>query len=94
MSNPNDAFGSSSNNNFSLLNICSRVTFDGTNYNDWMRNINMALCFEDKEYVLEKELLEIDETQATTVELAEYRKHYNDATKVPCIMVATMTPQL
>lgn len=39
----------------------------------------MAIRFEDKEYVLEKELLEIDETKATAAELAEHRKHYNDA---------------
>ena len=80
MSTPNDASSSSSSNNnssnnFSLLKICSRVTFDGSNYNDWMQNIYLALCFEDKEYVLEKELLEIDETKATTEELVGYRKH-------------------
>ncbi|XP_023743005.1 uncharacterized mitochondrial protein AtMg00810-like [Lactuca sativa] len=97
MSTPNDAFGSSSNNNnnkFLLLNICLRVTLDGTNYNDWMRNIKMALRFEDKEYVLEKELLEIDETKSTFEERAEYKKHYNDATKVACTMVVIMTPEL
>ncbi|CAH1441953.1 unnamed protein product [Lactuca virosa] len=42
--------------NFSLLNICSKVVMDGSNYNDWMRNSKMALRFENKEYVLEKEL--------------------------------------
>jgi hypothetical protein len=95
MSTPNDASGSSSSNhNFSLLNICSKVTLDGTNYNDWMRNIKMALRFEDKEYVLDKELGEIDEEIATPEELATYKKHYVDATKVACIMVATMTPEL
>ena len=71
---PNNASGSSSNN-FPLLNICSNVTFDGTNYNDWMWNIKMALCFEDKDYVLDKELLEIDETIATPEEQAKYRRH-------------------
>ncbi|KAD3641221.1 hypothetical protein E3N88_30445 [Mikania micrantha] len=95
MSVPNDASGSSSSNhNFALLNICSKVTLDGTNYNDWMRNIKMALRFEDKEYVLDKELIEIDEERATPEELAAYKKHYMDATKVACIMVATMTPEL
>ena len=54
----------------------------------------MTLHFEDKVYVLEKELIEIDETKATAAELAEYRKHYNDATKVACIMVETMTLEL
>ncbi|XP_023768339.1 uncharacterized protein LOC111916919 [Lactuca sativa] len=54
----------------------------------------MSLRFEDKEYVLEKELNEIDESKATPEEIAEYRTHYKDATKVSCIMVATMTPEL
>lgn len=97
MSTPVDASGSSStpsNHNFSLLNICAKVILDGSNYNDWMRNIKMDLCFEDKEYVLEKPLDDIDEESATTEQIVAYKKHYNDATKVSCIMVATMTPEL
>ena len=70
------------------------MTFDGTNYNDLMRNINMALCFKGKENVLEKEINEIVEEKTTPEELAAYKKHYNDAIKVDCIMVATMTPEL
>ena len=54
----------------------------------------MALRFEDKEYVLEKELNEIDETKANPEEIVEYRIHCNDATKVSFIMVATITPEL
>ena len=54
----------------------------------------MALCYEDKEYVLNKELNEIHETKATPEEIAEYRAHCKDATNVSCIMVATMTPEL
>ena len=54
----------------------------------------MTLCFEDKAYVLEKELVEINETKTTPEEQVENRRHYNDATKVACIMVATMTPEL
>ncbi|CAH1413538.1 unnamed protein product [Lactuca virosa] len=54
----------------------------------------MALRFENKEYVLEKELKELDENEATPEDLAAYKKHYDDATKVACIMVATMSPEL
>ena len=46
------------------------------------------------EYVLEKRLDEIDETKVTPEEVAAYEKHYKDATKVACIMVATMTLEL
>ncbi|KAI3723728.1 hypothetical protein L2E82_35485 [Cichorium intybus] len=34
----------------SILSLCSKVTLDGTNYNDCIRNIEMALRFEHKEY--------------------------------------------
>ena len=63
MSTPTDASGASSssnNNNFSLLKFCSKVKLDGIKYNEWMRNIKMAIRFEDKEYVLKKPLDEID----------------------------------
>ena len=33
----------SSNNSFSLLNICVRITFDGSNLNDWIWNIRITL---------------------------------------------------
>lgn len=48
----------------------------------------MALRFDDKEYVLDKELNEIDESKSTTEEIAEYKAHCMDVTKVVCIMVA------
>ena len=73
MSISNNASGSNSNNNtnhFLLLSICLKVTFDGSNYNDWICNIKMALRFEDKEYVIEKEINEIDETKATPEQIA------------------------
>lgn len=54
----------------------------------------MALHFEDKEYVLEKPLDEIDEMKSTPKEITAYEKHYKDATKVACIIVATMNPKL
>ena len=51
----------------------------------------MAIHYEEKEYVLDKELKEIDEETATLEQLAEYRAHGKDATKVLYIMLATMT---
>ena len=80
--------------NFSLLSIVSNVTLDATKYNDWTRNINMSLRFQGKEYVLEKQLIEIDEFTATPEEIISDKKHYNDAKMVACIMVATMVPEL
>ena len=94
MSSNNIASGSNPNSSFTLMNLCGKVTFDGSNFNEWIRNIRMITRYEDKEYVLDKELKEINESTATPQEIAEFRAHERDATKVACIMTATMTAEL
>ncbi|CAH1423792.1 unnamed protein product [Lactuca virosa] len=94
MSSNNKASGSNPIGSFSLMNLCGRVIFDGSNFMDWIRNIRMVTRYEDKEYVLDKELKELDESTATPEEVAEYQAHERDATKVACIMMATMTAEL
>ena len=89
-----NASGSNSSGSFTLMNFCGRVIFDGSNFNDWIRNTHMTLRYEDKEYVPEKELKEINEETTTPEQLAEYRAHEKDAKKVSCIMIANMTPKL
>ena len=90
----NAASGSNPNGSFTLMNLCGKVTFDGSNFSEWTRNIRMITRYEDKEYVLDKELKEIDETTATPQEIADFQAHERDATKVACIMMATMTTKL
>ncbi|KAI3790532.1 hypothetical protein L2E82_03639 [Cichorium intybus] len=90
---PHSVPHSNNSNITSILSLCSKVTLDGTNYNDWMRNIKMALRFKNKEYVLDTELIEVDPETATTEEYASYKKHVDDVTKVACIMIATMNPK-
>ncbi|CAH1418453.1 unnamed protein product [Lactuca virosa] len=90
----NNSSGSNPTDSFSLMNLCGRVIFYGFNFNDWIRNIRMVTRYEDKEYVLDKELKEIDESSATPLEIADFRTHERDATKVACIMLATMTAEL
>ena len=51
----------------------------------------MALQFENKEFVLKKELTEVEEGTTTLEEYASYQNNYDDETKVDCIMIATMT---
>ena len=92
--NNNNASGSSSSGSFSLMNLCGRVIFDGNNFNDWICNIKMVNRYEDKEYVLSKELKEVDMNTATPEEIAAFETHECDATKVHCIMLATMTAEL
>jgi len=90
----NNAAGSNPTGSFSLMNLCGKVIFDGSNFNEWIRNIRMITRYEDKEYVLDRELKVVNETTATPEELAEFIAHEKDATKVSCIMMATMTPEL
>ena len=54
----------------------------------------MAISYEDKEYVLDNEIKEIDEATATLEQIVEYKTHERDATKVLCIMIATITAEL
>ena len=65
MSSNNAASGSNPNGSFTFMNLCGKVTFDGSNFNEWIRNIRMITHYEDKEYVLDKELKQIDETTET-----------------------------
>ncbi|KAL7582212.1 hypothetical protein Lser_V15G44680 [Lactuca serriola] len=94
MSSNNPASGSNPKVSFTLMNLCGKVTFDGSNFNEWIRKIRMITRYEDKEYVLDKELKEIDETTATPQEIADFHAHERDATKVAWIMMATMTAEL
>ena len=87
-SNPNPS------GSFSLMNFYRRVIFDGLNFNDWIRNIRMDILYEDKEYVLDKELKEIDESTATPEPIIEYMAHERDTTRVSYIMISTMTSEL
>ncbi|KAL7611006.1 hypothetical protein Lser_V15G13097 [Lactuca serriola] len=90
----NVASSSNHTDSFSLMNLSGRVIFDGSNFMDWIQNIRMVTRYEEKEYVLDKELKEIDESTATLQEIADFRAHERDATKVACIMMATMTVEL
>ena len=75
------------------MNLCGRVIFDGSNFMDWIRNIRMVTRYEDKEFVLDKELKEL-ESSTTLEEIPEYQAHERDVTKVACIMFGTMTADL
>lgn len=54
----------------------------------------MVTRYEDKEYVLDKELKEVNINTTTPEEIASYEAHKRDETKVHYIMLATMTPEL
>ena len=75
MSIPNNASGSNPSSSFSLMNLVGKTIFDGSNFNDWIRNIRMALRYDDKEYILHKVLKEIDEQTTTLEPIEEYGVH-------------------
>lgn len=85
---------STKNSNFILLSILSNGKLFGPNYMEWMRNLKMTLQYEGKEFVLDKLLIEIDESIVALEEQAAYKQHYDDAKKVACIMVTTMVTEL
>ena len=61
------------------MNLCGKVTFDGSNFNERIRNIRMITRYEDKEYVLDKELNVISESTATPEDITEYVAQERDA---------------
>ncbi|KAL2240739.1 UNVERIFIED_CONTAM: hypothetical protein Sindi_0715100 [Sesamum indicum] len=55
---------------------------NGTNYNDWLRNLRIILDFENQSYVLDKPLPE---------ERITFEKWYEDNCKASSIILASMT---
>lgn len=80
--------------NFTLLPILSKDKLVAPNYKDWMQNLKMTLSYKVNDYVLKKPFLEINESTATLEDLATIKKHYDDATMVAFIIVATTLPEL
>ncbi|KAL7583171.1 hypothetical protein Lser_V15G43643 [Lactuca serriola] len=65
----------------SLHFLMSTPNAASSNFNDWIQNIWMVTRYEDKEYVLDKEIKEVDKATATPEEIFEYRAHEKDTTK-------------
>ncbi|KAL7587694.1 hypothetical protein Lser_V15G37713 [Lactuca serriola] len=89
MSNANNVAASS----FTLMSLCQKVTFDGTNFSEWIRYIRTIARYEDKEYVLDEKLEKINPEIATPAEITTFETHERYATKVHCIMIATMNSE-
>ncbi|GKB54192.1 hypothetical protein Tco_0904945 [Tanacetum coccineum] len=81
------------NSNFSLLSVLRRERLTGPNYIDWMRNLRFTLRYENKEYVLDEQIPTIDD-DSTQEEIEAHQKHYDDASKVSCIMASSMSLEL
>ncbi|KAL0411169.1 UNVERIFIED_CONTAM: hypothetical protein Slati_3706600 [Sesamum latifolium] len=68
--------------------------FNGTNYNDWLRNLRIVLDFENQGYVLDKLLPAILPEGSSPEECLMFEKWHEDNRKVRSIILASMTNEI
>ncbi|KAL0345756.1 UNVERIFIED_CONTAM: Transposon Ty2-B Gag-Pol polyprotein [Sesamum radiatum] len=68
--------------------------FNGTNYNDWLRNLRIVLDFENQGYVLDKPLPVILPEGSSPEERLTFEKWHEDNRKVRSIILASMTNEI
>ena len=54
----------------------------------------MMLRYKNKQYVLTTPILEVNKETTNPKDMFNYDQDVDDATKVSCILIATMTPKL
>ena len=74
------------NNTFNLRSILDKEKMNGNNFLDWQRNLQIVLMHEEKEYVLEEELLEEARPEVTQAALNRWIQANKD---VKCVMLAS-----
>ncbi|KAL0413161.1 UNVERIFIED_CONTAM: hypothetical protein Sradi_1517800 [Sesamum radiatum] len=65
--------------------------FNGTNYNDWLRNLRIVLNFGNQGYILDKPLPTTLPEGSSPEERLMFEKWHEDNRKVRSIILATMT---
>ncbi|KAL0455950.1 UNVERIFIED_CONTAM: hypothetical protein Slati_0934200, partial [Sesamum latifolium] len=68
--------------------------FNGTNYNDWLRNLRIVLDFENQGYVLDKPLPTALPEGSSPKEHLTFNKLLEDNRKVRSIILASMTNEI
>ncbi|KAL0445521.1 UNVERIFIED_CONTAM: hypothetical protein Slati_1680000 [Sesamum latifolium] len=68
--------------------------FNGTNYNDWLRNLRIVLDFENQGYILDKPLPAILPEGSSPEECLTFEKWLEDNRKVRSIILASMTNEI
>ncbi|KAL0373447.1 UNVERIFIED_CONTAM: hypothetical protein Sradi_3260400 [Sesamum radiatum] len=68
--------------------------FNGTNYNDWMRNLRIILNFENQCYILDKPLPTTLLEGSSPEERLTFEKWLEDNCKVRSIILASMTNEI
>ncbi|KAL0378540.1 UNVERIFIED_CONTAM: hypothetical protein Sradi_3159500 [Sesamum radiatum] len=70
------------------------IKFNGTNYNDWLRNLRIVLDFENQGYVLDKPLPVILPEGSSPEERLMFEKWHEDNRKVHSIILASLTNEI
>ncbi|KAL0292702.1 UNVERIFIED_CONTAM: hypothetical protein Sradi_6978800 [Sesamum radiatum] len=78
----------------SLTLIMETNKFNGTNYNDWLRNLKIVLDFENQGYVLDKPLPTALPERSSPEERVTFNKWHEDNRKVRSIILASMTNEI
>ncbi|KAL0463163.1 UNVERIFIED_CONTAM: hypothetical protein Slati_0203900 [Sesamum latifolium] len=81
-----------SKNPFTLIMKTNK--FNGTNYNDWLRNLRIILDFENQGYVLDKPLPAALPKGSSPEERLMFEKWHEDNRKVCSIILASMTNKI
>ncbi|KAL0394547.1 UNVERIFIED_CONTAM: hypothetical protein Slati_4420900 [Sesamum latifolium] len=74
-----------------LTAILEANIFNGTNYNDWLRNFRIVLDFENQTYVLDRSLPRALPEESTHEERLTFEKWHEDNRKVRSIVLGSMT---
>ncbi|KAL0451304.1 UNVERIFIED_CONTAM: hypothetical protein Slati_1108500 [Sesamum latifolium] len=77
-----------------LTLIMETNKFNGTNYNDWLRNLRIVLDFKNQGYVLDKPLPAILPEGSSPEERLTFEKWHEDNRKVRSIILASMTNEI
>ncbi|KAL0394609.1 UNVERIFIED_CONTAM: hypothetical protein Slati_4427100 [Sesamum latifolium] len=77
-----------------LTLIMETNKFNGTNYNDWLRNLRIVLDFENQGYVLDKPLPTALPEGSSPEERLTFEKWHEDNRKVRSIILASMTNKI
>ncbi|KAL0449555.1 UNVERIFIED_CONTAM: hypothetical protein Slati_1511900 [Sesamum latifolium] len=77
-----------------LTLIMKTNKFNGTNYNDWLRNLRIVLDFKNQGYVLDKPLPMALPEWSSPKERLTFEKWHEDNRKVRNIILASMTNEI
>lgn len=79
---------------YPLSSVLEQNKLDGTNFNDWYRNLKIVLKHQKKEHVLYAPLPDPPAANASRAEKNEYDQLRDDSNEVSCLMLVSMTPDL